>query len=110
MLSTGDNEAATNSAKVVATVTDLGTNNTLDIQFTEPLALVEGNNWLRVRYDTKEDAEADTKLDAALTTLDFGAAKQNITDGDPTGERVIKNIVVFHNGENATKVIAMVVR
>ena len=106
MLSTGDNEAATNSAKVVATVTDLGTNNTLDIQFTEPLALVEGNNWLRVRYDTKEDAEADTKLDAALTTLDFGAAKQNITDGDPTGERVIKNIVVFHNGENATKVIA----
>ena len=106
VLSTGDNEAATNSAKVVATVTDLGTNNTLDIQFTEPLALVEGNNWLRVRYDTKEDAEADTKLDAALTTLDFGAAKQNITDGDPTGERVIKNIVVFHNGENATKVIA----
>lgn len=60
MLSTGDNEAATSSAKVVATVTDLGTNNTLDIQFTEPLALVEGNNWLRVRYDTKEDAEADT--------------------------------------------------
>ena len=58
----------------------------------------------------KEDAEADTKLDAALTTLDFGAAKQNITDGDPIGERVIKNIVVFHNGENATKVIAMVVR
>ena len=106
VLSTGDKEEATSTAKTVAAVTDLGANNSLDILFTEPLALVEGNNWLCVRYDVKDDAEADTKLDAALTALNFGATTQNITNGDPDGERVVKNIVVFQKGQNPTKVIA----
>ena len=99
-------EEATSTAKAVATVTEFGANNTLDIQFTEPLALVEGDNWLRVRYDVKDDAEAESKLDAALTALDFGDKKQDIDNGDPEGERIIKHIVVLQKGENKTKTIS----
>ncbi|WP_232220142.1 DUF4465 domain-containing protein [Prevotella falsenii] len=106
VLGAADTEEATGNAKTVATVTEFGANNTLDIQFTEPLALVEGNNWLRVRYDVKDDAEAESKLDAALTALDFGDKKENISNGDPEGERVVKHIVVLQKGENKTKTIS----
>lgn len=106
VLGTAETEEATSTAKAVATVTEFGANNTLDIQFTEPLALVEGDNWLRVRYDVKDDAEAESKLDAALTALDFGDKKQNIDNGDPEGERIIKHIVVLQKGENKTKTIS----
>ena len=105
VLGKAETEEATSTAKAVATVTEFGANNTLDIQFTEPLALVEGDNWLRVRYDVKDDAEAESKLDAALTALDFGDKKQNIDNGDPEGERIIKHIVVLQKGENKTKTI-----
>ena len=106
VLGKAETEEATSTAKAVATVTEFGANNTLDIQFTEPLALVEGDNWLRVRYDVKDDAEAESKLDAALTALDFGDKKQNIDNGDPEGERIIKHIVVLQKGENKTKTIS----
>ena len=106
VLGKAETEEATSTAKTVATVTEFGANNTLDIQFTEPLALVEGDNWLRVRYDVKDDAEAESKLDAALTALDFGDKKQNIDNGDPEGERIIKHIVVLQKGENKTKTIS----
>ncbi|ATV28853.1 secretion protein [Prevotella intermedia] len=106
VLGKAETEEATSTAKTVATVTEFGANNTLDIQFTEPLALVEGDNWLRVRYDVKDDAEAESKLDAALTALDFVDKKQNIDNGDPEGERIIKHIVVLQKGENKTKTIS----
>ena len=106
VLGKAETEEATSTAKTVANVTEFGANNTLDIQFTEPLALVEGDNWLRVRYDVKDDAEAESKLDAALTALDFGDKKQNIDNGDPEGERIIKHIVVLQKGENKTKTIS----
>ena len=61
---------------------------------------------MRVRYDVKDDAEAESKLDAALTALDFGDKKQNIDNGDPEGERIIKHIVVLQKGENKTKTIS----
>ena len=106
ILSTGDSEEVGSTAKTVATVTEFGANNTLDITFAEPLSLVEGNNWLRVRYDSKNDAAAESKLDAAITALNFGATSQNITNGNPEGECVLKNIVILQSGVNAKKVIA----
>ena len=69
ILSTGDSEEVGSTAKTVATVTEFGANNTLDITFAEPLSLVEGNNWLRVRYDSKMMLQLKANLMQQLLLL-----------------------------------------
>ena len=91
-------------ANVLAEVTELGSANTINIAFAAPVELAEGDNWFRIRYDVKDEAAAEKKLDAAITAIKLNDQVQNVT-ADPKGERIIKNILNLKSGNNGTKVV-----
>lgn len=106
IFSTGSkDEVPGKSAIAIATITDFGTDNTVNATFTTPVDLTEGDNWFRVRYDIKDNAEAEKKIDAAVASVNINGTSQPVTTADPKGERIIKSIFNLKSGENGTKII-----
>ena len=76
-----------------------------EVTITGEQVLVEGNNRFYVQFDVSSDAESETAVDAALTalvTLDGNTVQ--VANGDPAGERIVKNMVLMQNGVNVITV------
>ncbi len=67
--------------------------------------LAEASNYFWVTVDLKADAAAETAVDAKLISLtDAAGVVTAVENGDPEGERVVKNIFLLQPGENVVVV------
>ena len=67
-------------------------NSQLTITLTNALNLTEGDNYFNILVDVKDDAPTGAIIDAAITAIKLNDNQTTIENGDPTGERIVKNI------------------
>lgn len=67
-------------------------------------ALEEEHNRFFVTVDIKDAVESDIEVDAALRTIGLGATTYTVTDGDPEGVRLTKNIYICQSGTHTVTV------
>lgn len=70
------------------------------INLSQPASLEEGDNTFLLCVDIKSDADADAIVDLKAVSAIIGDKTENITDGDPEGERVVKYIYTLTSGDN----------
>lgn len=70
-----------------------------------PQELKEYSNLFTLAFDIKDDATVDQTVDAAVTSLKLGETMQTVTNGDPEGSRLIKNVMNLAAGDNGTVTI-----
>ncbi|MBR1922750.1 MAG: DUF4465 domain-containing protein [Paludibacteraceae bacterium] len=75
------------------------------LTLTTPLELAEYDNEFTLAVDIKADATVEQTVDAALLSLTISSAAQSVSAGDPTGDRIIKNVYCLQAGDNGTKQI-----
>ena len=71
---------------------------------TQAFTLFEGDNWFWLTYDINEMAEEGQKVDAALVSATLSDGIHTVANGNPAGDRTVKNIVEFVKGNNTRKV------
>jgi hypothetical protein len=62
--------------------------------------LKQGDNYFWVTFDVKNSQPSGTVLDAGITAYTLSGNETTITDGDPTGERIIENKWISTLGTN----------
>ena len=60
---------------------------------TQATTLFEGDNWFWLTYDINATAEEGQKIDAALVSATLSDGTHAVANGDPNGDRTVKNIV-----------------
>jgi len=70
------------------------------LTLTEAQQLSEYSNVFTIAFDLKDDATVDQAVDAAVTALKLGETTLTVTNGDPTGSRLIKNVMLLQSGNN----------
>ena len=78
----------------------------VDVTFAEAVTLAEGSNVFTVKADVSGDATADATIDASLVCVHVGNADVTPENGDPEGERTLKNMVLMTEGDHGTLVLA----
>ena len=73
---------------------------TLTLTPTTSMELAEGNNIFYVNFDISSDAEEDTAVDAALVSLKISGEEKQIENGDPDGQRILKNQILMTAGDH----------
>lgn len=75
-------------------------------EFSIPLSssLLEGNNWLWLAVDVKDEALNGQSIDASLKSVTLSSTKHTVENGDPEGNFVIENIFNSTSG-TTTKTI-----
>lgn len=81
--------------RLIGSVDVTGTEESVDIPMSEEYLLEEGECYYWLAYSLKVDAEPAQKVDAKLLSLTINNVAQTVTDGDPEGEREIKNIYLM---------------
>ena len=71
---------------------------------TQATTLFEGDNWFWLTYDINATAEEGQKIDAALVSATLSDGTHAVANGDPNGDRTVKNIVEFVAGNNTRTV------
>lgn len=69
-----------------------------------PITLAEGKNYFWVTYDMNDDLTSGQTVDAALTSVKIGSEVKTPANGDPAGERIIKNIYIMQSGTHTVNV------
>ena len=69
------------------------------------IALNEYHNPFVVAADVKADAQIDAVVDAAVTQVSLSGNATAVEEGDPEGNRPIKNILIMASGDNGTVTI-----
>ena len=77
------------------------------IVFDEPVTLAEGDNLFSVKADVKADAAENSVIDAAVVSVKVASEDVAATDGDPEGERTLKNQVLMTAGNHGTFSLAL---
>ena len=77
------------------------------IVFDEPVTLAEGDNLFSVKADVKADAAENSVIDAAVVSVKVASEDVAATDGDPEGERTLKNQVLMTAGNHGTFNLAL---
>lgn len=72
------------------------------LTLTTPVTLEEYDNHFTVAVDVKSDATVDATIDAAVTAVTVGGNAVAVTQGDPEGSSVIKNVMLIAAGNNGT--------
>ena len=98
-LAKADEEIAADKAPV-ATATIDGTATEAILTLNEPVALAEGDNYFRLRYDISDDAKAGDIIDAAIKSITADGETLTTENGDPEGAVMIKNIYNMMAGDN----------
>lgn len=74
------------------------------LTLTEAYTLPEYDSFFFVTYDMKPGLASDISVDAALKSITIGGVNPEITNGDPEGERLTKNIYLLKEGVNTVTV------
>ena len=71
------------------------------VTLSEAIVLAEGDNIFTVKVDVKADAEENSTIDAKLVSVNAGSEVE-VTNGDPEGERTLKNQILMTQGFHGT--------
>lgn len=74
----------------------------VEVAFSEPVTLAEGNNAFVVKADISSDATENHTIDAAVVSVHVGTADVTATAGDPEGARTLKNQLLMTAGNHGT--------
>lgn len=74
----------------------------VEVAFSEPVTLAEGNNAFVVKADISSDATENQTIDAAVVSVHVGTADVTATAGDPEGARTLKNQLLMTAGNHGT--------
>ena len=74
----------------------------VEVAFSEPVTLAEGNNIFTVKADISSDATENQTIDAAVVSVHVGTADVTATAGDPEGSRTLKNQLLMTKGNHGT--------
>lgn len=74
----------------------------VEVAFSEPVTLAEGNNAFVVKADISSDATENQTIDAAIVSVHVGTADVTATTGDPEGARTLKNQLLMTAGNHGT--------
>ena len=72
----------------------------VEVTFGEAVTLAEGNNLFTVKVDIDADAENNSAIDAKVLSVHVGTVDMAVTNGDPEGERLVKNMIIIAAGDN----------
>lgn len=72
-----------------------GSSSVVEVEFPNPVILVEGTGIYWIAFDVKEDAVPGTALDAKLVSVTVENNTVAVENGDPEGSREIKNIYLM---------------
>ena len=100
----GRDSLLTKSNPIVEAVPTTGSDK-LALAFNSPLTLLEGKTYYWVTYDISENAKAEQVIDASLTSVKIGTENKLPVNGDPKGDRIVKNTYDLQAGENGTVVV-----
>lgn len=98
-----DKEEFSSATKVAEIVPD-ASKASQTVTLTEPYTLPEFSTWFWVAYDMTEPIASDLSIDASLASITIGGKNPAITDADPEGSRLTKNIYYNKDGENTVTV------
>lgn len=77
-------------------------NGNLNLALNQPVALQEGKTYYWITYDISQDVKAGQVIDAALASVKIGTENKTPENGDPEGDRIVKNTYDLQAGENGT--------
>ncbi|MDE6354649.1 MAG: hypothetical protein K2L56_06315, partial [Prevotella sp.] len=97
--------APATSATPVAVSEVSGESSGLTLTAASPVALEEGDNWFFLCVDPSAEAQNDAVIDAALLSVTVDGQTTDVENGDPEGERIVKNIYLMKPGANGEVVI-----
>ena len=80
---------------------------TVTVAFADAVTLAEGDNLFDVKADVSEDATENATIDASLASVRVGTADVAATNGDPDGQRTLKNQVLMTAGDHGTLNLAL---
>ncbi len=66
--------------------------------------LDEEHNFFYVTVDVKDPVDSDIEVDASLLGISFGTATYTVSDGNPEGSRLTKNIYICESGVHTVTV------
>lgn len=92
--------APATSATPVAVSEVSGESSGLTLTAASPVALEEGDNWFFLCVDPSAEAQNDAVIDAALLSVTVDGQTTAVENGDPDGERIVKNIYLMKPGAN----------
>ncbi len=93
------------SATPVAVSEVRGETSGLTLTAISPVTLEEGDNWFVLCVDPSAEAQSDAVIDAALLSVTADGQTTAVENGDPEGERIVKNIYLMKPGANGEVVI-----
>ena len=99
-------DAVAADAESLATAAVTAQDETVQLALAEPLQLKEGDNNFRVQFDISADAKAESVIDASLVGVSVDGETIAAANGDPEGERVVKNIYNMVAGDNGEVLVA----
>ncbi|MBQ9640461.1 MAG: DUF4465 domain-containing protein [Bacteroidaceae bacterium] len=79
----------------------------VEIIFSEPVTLKEGNNLFVVKADVSSEAEAEDTIDAKVVAIVTTSDEIAVEDGDPEGSRTLKNMIILVAGDNGERQMAL---
>lgn len=94
---TSGNENDFEKAIEYGSLTELGDGN---VTIDGNLTLRTEDNYLWVTFDVAEDAETGKTVDASVVSLITDQGEVAVEDGDPAGERIVKQMFVLKKGDN----------
>lgn len=97
ILSSGNENDFAKATTEYGSLTELGDGN---VTINGELTLRNEDNYMWVTFDVAADAEAGKSVDASVVSLITDQGEVAVTDGDPDGERPIKNMLVLKKGDN----------
>lgn len=80
-------------------------NGNLNLALNLPTVLPEGKTYYWITYDIGQDVKAGQVIDAALASVKTGTENKTPDNGDPEGERIVKNTYDLQAGENGTVIV-----
>lgn len=98
------NSGVFTTERLLARSAEIPAEGNLELTISEPLSLPERTSYYWIAYDMKAGVAADTEIDAALVSVQVGETSVSVTEGDPEGVRVTKNIYEMENGDNRVEV------
>ncbi|MBS6268639.1 MAG: DUF4465 domain-containing protein [Tannerella sp.] len=91
---TGKNDAFATTNKIGSIDVD-GSVGNLEIPVSSDFILEEGDTYFWITYDVKAGAAPSQKLDAKLLSVTINNILQSVENGDPEGDREIKNVCLL---------------
>lgn len=94
------------SGNPLAIIDQAALNEQQTLALSTPLALSEGDNWLRLCTDVANDAPAGKLLDAALMQVETSLGETAVQQGDPDGARRVEYERALVKGDNGRVEVA----